>query len=274
MQSFIKNKLNKTNYFALENELEQLTAIQQVFAETFTFENIDVLLKNDEEIDEQFLIDKLLVNERGGLCYEINGALYLVLKELGFDVTLGSATVWSDPEKRWIIDRTHTVILYYTKKQMYLLDSGSGTNLAIKPLPLDREPIQSPVGIFRLRTENTERGSIVSEKLTEDGWVLRYAFHPVEVNFHEDVNRIKDMIHNHPESPFNKDLLIARTLPDGTVSINSERSSRKWIDADGFVEKEERMEFEHNHHIIQAVEQYGSASTTNAVREYVENQRI
>lgn len=269
MQSFIENKLNKTNYFALDNELEQLTAIQQVFAETFTFENIDVLLQNDETIDEQFLIDKLLVHERGGLCYEINGALYLVLQKLGFDVTLGSATVWSDPENRWIIDRTHTIILFYKNEQMYLLDSGSGTNIAIKPLPLDGKPVQSPVGIFRLRTQETERGSIVSEKLTEDGWVLRYAFHPVEVDFHEDINRIKDMIHNHPDSPFNKDLLVARTLPDGTVSINSERSSRKWIDADGFVEKEERMEFETTDDTLKAVQQYGSPSTYVAIRKYL-----
>lgn len=138
-----------------------------------------------------------------------------------------------------------------------------------KPLPLDGEPVQSPVGIFRLRTQQTERGSIVSEKLTEDGWVLRYAFHPVEVDFHEDINRIKQLIHTHPESPFNKDLLIARTFSDGTVSINSNRSSRKWINADGFVEKEERVEFETIHDTLKAVQQYGSPSTYATAQRYV-----
>lgn len=269
MQNFIENHLRKTTYFELEDELEQLTVVQQLFAEHFTFENVDVLLNNDQVIDEEFLINKLLVNQRGGLCYELNGTLYLVLKELGFDITLASATVWSDPDRNWIIDRTHTVILFYKDEQMYLLDSGSGTNLSIKPLPLDGEAIQSAVGIFRLRTKDTERGSIVSEKLTEDGWVLRYAFYPITVDFNEDLNRIKEMIHTHPESPFNKELLIAGTLHDGTISINDKRSSRKWVNKEGFMEREERVQFNNDREILQSVNKYASKSTYEKTNKYL-----
>ena len=68
----------------------------------------------------------------------------MLLQELGFDVTLSAATVWSDADKDWIIDRTHTIILFYKNNQMYLLDSGSGTNLSIQLLLLDSEPVQSP----------------------------------------------------------------------------------------------------------------------------------
>src|SRR5699024_5197885 len=188
----------------------------------------DVLLRNDQPIDQQFLTEKIFKQQRGGLCYELNGALYMLLQDLGFDVTLSAATVWSEADKDWIIDRTHTIILFYKNNQMYLLDSGSGTNLYIQPLPLDGEPVQSPVDIFRFRTKETERGSIVSEKLTENGWLTRYALHPVAVEFPGDLNRIKDMIHTHPDSPFNKELLIAGTLKDGTVSINEKRCNRKW----------------------------------------------
>lgn len=46
MESFIENKLRTAGGVELKDELEQQTAIQQVFSDTFTFENIDVLLKN------------------------------------------------------------------------------------------------------------------------------------------------------------------------------------------------------------------------------------
>lgn len=267
MNKFIETMLEKMGYFELANEIDKLTLVQYIFANQFTFENIDVLTDNKEPIDEQFLIDKLLTQKRGGLCYEINGSLYLVLKTLGFNVELGSATVWS--KEGWIIDRTHTIILLYTNEQLYLLDSGSGTNLSIRPLPLNGGTIQSPVGIYRLRTEKTERGSIVSEKYTAEGWILRYAFYPRPVDFYEDLNRIKDMIHNHPESPFNKGILVAKTLENSTISINNERLSRKWINKQGLVEREERTEFTNKLELLQAIKQYASKSTYQAAQNYL-----
>lgn len=266
MNIIINNELKKMGYYELDDELQQMTLIQQLFASHFTFENIDVLHKNNQRIDELFLIDKILVQRRGGLCYELNGTLFLVLKALGFDVILGSATVWSSDG--WVIDRTHTIIMYYKNNDMYLLDSGSGTNLSIKPLQLDGEPVQSAVGLFRLRTEKTTRGTIVSEKLTEEGWTLRYAFNPIPVDFIDDLNRIKQMIHNDPSSPFNKDVLVAMTLADGTVSINEERLSRKWVNKEGLEGREERIQFENNNDILQAIKQHGSKSTYQAAKHY------
>ncbi len=267
MNKFINTEIERMGYYELDNDIDRLTLVQYVFAKLFTFENIDVLTDNKTQIDEQFLIDKLLTQKRGGLCYEINGALYLVLKKLGFNVRLGSATVWS--KEGWIIDRTHTVVMLYIHDELYLLDSGSGTNLSIRPLALNGEPVQSPVGIFRLRTENTERGSIVSEKLTEDGWILRYAFYPMPVELSDDLNRIKDMIHDHPESPFNKEVLVARTLEDGTVSINNERLSRKWVNKEGFLKREERIEFKNNSGLLEAIKEYASKSTYEAAKSYL-----
>lgn len=267
MNEFINDDLKNAGYFELDNYIDKLTLIQYIFAEQFTFENIDVLTDNKEPITEQFLTDKLLTQKRGGLSYELNGSLYLILKALGYNARLASATVWS--KESWIIDRTHTIILFYTHKQLYLLDSGSGTNLSIKPLTLNGEPVQSPAGIFRLRTETTERGSIVSEKLTEKGWVLCYAFYPKPVDLYEDLNRIKDMIHHHPDSPFNKEIIVAKTLEDGTVSINSERLSRKPINKQGLVEREEHTEFRNKTELLQAIKQYASKATYQAAENYL-----
>lgn len=270
MKDFINTELKNAGYFELNDNLEKLTLVQKVFAEQFTFENLDVLLNNNDIIDKQFLINKLFVNKRGSLCYELNGALYLVLKELGFDVIPAVGSIWTGNENGFVLDRSHTIVLYYQEDQLYLLDSGTGINLAIEPLPLDGEAVSSPVGKFRLRTKDTEKGSMAAEVLTEQGWVLRCAFYPTKIDFYKDLNRIKRMIHEHPKSSFRDQILIARSLPDGTATINHQRLSRKWINKQGLVEREERTEFKDKTVLLQAVDQYASKSTYQAVEEYLE----
>lgn len=207
--------------------LEKISQVQTLFARLFEFENLDVLLNNEEPITEEFLLDKMVKRGRGGVCYELNGLLHIVLRELGFDVSFAAATVAD--ANGWILDRTHTVNFFDYKGTLHLLDSGSGNNLSMAPIALDGEVVSSPAGSYRLRTEKTDRGSIVCERKTEDGWALRYAFEPDTVGW-DDLNRIKKLIHTHPDSPFNKTLLVAKTLEDGTFSINEERFNRKWTD--------------------------------------------
>lgn len=229
----LESLLKQKGYFQTKDEFKRITYILEIFASLYPFENLDVLLEKENPITPSYITEKMLRRGRGGVCYELNALLYMVLKELGFNVYLASATVES-PKTGWIIDRTHAINIYEKQGKMYVIDSGSGNNLSMAPLELDGPVVTSPAGKFRLRTKTTERGTIVSEKMGEKDWLLRYAFVPTPVGW-EDFNRIKKMIHHHGESPFNKSLLIAQTLPDGTISVNDERLLRKW--SDGTVKK-------------------------------------
>src|SRR5699024_8932510 len=113
-----------------------------------------------------------------------------------------------------------------------------------------------------------------SEKLTENGWVTRYAFHPEAVDFPEDLNRIYDMIHTLPESTFNTELLIAGTLQDGTVSINERRCSRKWLIDLGFVAGMKRAELHEKQEMLQLVEKYSSPATLEATKKYIKKRTL
>lgn len=57
------------------------------------FENLDIQLGRPILLDEQALFDKIVMRRRGGFCYELNGLFALLLRELGFDVTLLAAGV-------------------------------------------------------------------------------------------------------------------------------------------------------------------------------------
>lgn len=267
MRTLIEPELKELGYFQIDDKLEQIALIQKLFAKTYTFENLDVLLKKDQPMNEAFLIDKLLVQKRGGLCYELNGLLYLVLQAFGFDAILGVGTVWSD-QKGWTLNKTHTIVLTYINNKMYLVDSGFGTNLSQRPIQVDGEPVTSRTGTFRLRTRKTKRGSILFEKLTKNGWTQRYAFYPDPVEL-EDLERVNKIIHEHPESGFNKTPLIAKALDDGTVSITDRRVNRTWINEKGMEVKDERIEFQHMDEMLQEIKRYASASTHKAAKEYM-----
>ncbi len=57
------------------------------------FENLDIQLGRPILLDEQALFDKIVTYRRGGFCYELNGLFALLLRALGFEVTLLAAGV-------------------------------------------------------------------------------------------------------------------------------------------------------------------------------------
>src|SRR5206468_7848795 len=60
---------------------------------TAPFENLDIHLGRPILIDQDVLFDKIVRRRRGGFCYELNGLFALLLRGLGFEVTLLSAGV-------------------------------------------------------------------------------------------------------------------------------------------------------------------------------------
>jgi N-hydroxyarylamine O-acetyltransferase len=57
------------------------------------FENLDIHLGRPILLEQKSLFDKIVTRLRGGFCYELNGLFALLLRELGFDVTLLAAGV-------------------------------------------------------------------------------------------------------------------------------------------------------------------------------------
>jgi N-hydroxyarylamine O-acetyltransferase len=57
------------------------------------FENLDIHLGQSILLDQDALFDKIVTRRRGGFCYELNGLFALLLRDLGFDVTLLAAGV-------------------------------------------------------------------------------------------------------------------------------------------------------------------------------------
>ena len=59
------------------------------------FENLDIGLHYPIDINELAIWNKIVHNNRGGFCYELNGLFAWLLKQIGFDVTYLNARVFN-----------------------------------------------------------------------------------------------------------------------------------------------------------------------------------
>ncbi|WP_314619315.1 arylamine N-acetyltransferase family protein [Streptomyces stackebrandtii] len=115
------------------------------------FENLSIHLGEDIVLDEKALVDKVVADHRGGFCYEINTTFAVLLRELGYRVSLLQARV-IDPEGKLGIPYDHMALLVETADgERLLADVGFGDH-SHYPLAFDeRGDQEDPGGVFRIQ---------------------------------------------------------------------------------------------------------------------------
>ncbi|MGH0590568.1 arylamine N-acetyltransferase family protein [Bacillus mycoides] len=196
------------------------------------YENIDVMEGELREISKTNIQEKLLLNNRGGLCYELNSLLYYFLSDCGFDVYRVAGTVYDLSGDKWKPDDGHVIIILKQEGQKYIIDGGFASHLPLHPIPFSGEIISSQTGKYRIRKHDTDKGNYLLEmRKGENGetaqfldseptdtWRTGYAFTLDEIDT-KKVNDIQDIIAHHPESPFNKGHIICKLSENGHVSL-------------------------------------------------------
>ena len=117
----------------LEPAFATLTALHRAHLQTIPYENLDIHLGRPLVLDEAKIFEKLVLERRGGWCFEMNALFARVLCELGFEVTLLGAAV-NRVRLGTRADLNHLVLLV-TLEQPYLADVGFGDGF-LEPLPL------------------------------------------------------------------------------------------------------------------------------------------
>ncbi|PYI56320.1 arylamine N-acetyltransferase family protein [Paenibacillus flagellatus] len=212
-------------------DFDALDTVLDKTAAAFPFENLAILSKRTGEITKDRLVRKMLADRQGGLCYELNPLLYLFLIDNGWDAALVRGEVFDHDRNDWTrLGRTHVAILARHEGRTYLVDTGFGTNLALKPIPLDGQAVESRNGEFRVRAMRSDYGNYVLEmklrhKHTE--WRLGYAFDS-ERTFGDlsEVNEVQRIIVGDDRSPFNKTPLVTRLTADGRVTLTANSLTR------------------------------------------------
>jgi len=134
-------------------ELDVLIALQRHHVCSVPFENLDVQLGRPVTIAAEDAYEKIVVNGRGGWCYEQNGLFAWALSEIGFEVTRMAASVMRQ-ERDGVMDANHLCLLVEIpdSDKQYLVDVGFGGSM-IQPIELlDAEYSQAPfrIGLRKL----------------------------------------------------------------------------------------------------------------------------
>ncbi|MEV2273865.1 arylamine N-acetyltransferase family protein [Nonomuraea africana] len=118
----------------LRPDVETLRALHAAWRRTVPYENIDTQLGRDIGLEPAALLDKFGSRRRGGTCYQLNGALALLLRGAGFTVTVHEAAVRrpSGGDTEW---GGHIALLVHLDAGVWLADVGIADGF-VEPLPL------------------------------------------------------------------------------------------------------------------------------------------
>ncbi|WP_164007775.1 arylamine N-acetyltransferase family protein [Pyxidicoccus trucidator] len=194
-----------------------LAELHRVHLQSIAFENLDIHLKRPILLDEDAFFDKVIVQRRGGFCYELNGLFARLLRTLGHDVTLLSARVATQPDGgAYGPEFDHLALLLEDASGRWLVDVGFG-DCFLEPLRFDERGVQVQDGRGYRLAEEGESLVLWREAATE-GWEAQYVVSPIP----RQLADFASMCHHQqtsPDSIFTQRRLCTRATPDGRITL-------------------------------------------------------
>lgn len=200
--------------------VDLLRSLHRAHLFTVPFENLDIGLGREIICDENRILRKIVNEHRGGFCYELNGAFAVLLRALGFRVTLLSARVARE-DGGYGPEFDH-LTLRVDLEQPWLADVGFGDGF-LEPLRLESHTEQPQGGrAYRLTCLTSENGVFSLEVLVNGKWKREYAFTLQP----RKLSEFAGMCHYHqtsPESHFTRQRLCTLATLEGRVTLSDEK---------------------------------------------------
>ena len=217
--------------------LEVLRAIVLHHSASIPFENLDVLLRRGIALELAAVHAKLVVNRRGGYCFEQNGLLLVVLESLGYSVTPLSARVRLDRPREFVPPRTHLFLRVELDGVPWLTDVGVGGLSPTGPLRMDTEQEQATPHEPRRIVSEGDRW--FHQVRLGGGWVDVCEF-TGEAMPQIDRELANWWTSTNPNSKFHQNIMASVARHDGTrVSINNTAFTHRSGDGGGEVLRSE-----------------------------------
>lgn len=229
----IKAYLERINYHgSLATTAETLRQLQVAHLLAVPFENLSIHWQQPIVLEDGALFTKIIENRRGGFCYEANGLFAALLRTLGFNVDMLSASV-ANGEGRFGPDFDHMALMV-NLEQRWLVDVGFGDSFR-EPLRLDERGEQAQCRrAYRILSEGPYL--ILMQRDASDEWKAQYRFtlQPYQYADYAEMCRYHQ---TSPQSHFTKARLCSRATPEGRVTLSEWRLITTSLDG----EREERI---------------------------------
>ncbi|MBO8155690.1 MAG: arylamine N-acetyltransferase [Bacillaceae bacterium] len=216
-QSYLNHIQVSPGHYADRKAL--LQEIQRRHLLTVPFENLDIHLTNRLSMDPLEIRDKVAVQKRGGLCFELNSLLGAVLQELDFDVDYVSAAFWNEEEQDWNPPYSHLALIVHLEGSMYLADVGVGGGF-MEPIKVkDGEVFEDHLGAYRM--EEIDDHNYILQKRAGQEWEKLFRFNttPQQLEAFQPMCRYyatsKDTV-------FGQKRLCSIVTEDGRISLSED----------------------------------------------------
>lgn len=222
------NTQNFDDYFKRLNvepqqpSLLMVSELQKRHLAEFCFNSLAVLLKHPISLDITDIINKVVIQNKGGYCFEHNKLMHEALVSMGFKVRCLIAKVINNQD----IDspRTHRICLLEWEGAQYLIDVGFGPNSPQEPIKIEAGSV-SIHGRLSYRIVVNSHQDYQLELITDSGFFSFYTFNLTRYT------EADCMIGNyyssqHPDAVFVNNLVASRILPEITLSLRNDQYHR------------------------------------------------
>ncbi|MEV7417329.1 arylamine N-acetyltransferase [Streptomyces sp. NPDC089919] len=175
-----------------------LREVHRAHVRAIPFENLDVALGQQIELDIKSVEDKLVRSRRGGYCYEHSTLLAAALERIGFAV--GARGARNRTRGDALTPVTHAVLVVAADGREWLADAGFGHQTPLEPIDLAAEG-EVRQGPWTYAVGREADGLRVLRMRREDGWRDLYAFAPQPV-YPVDFLVMNHWSGSHPRSHF------------------------------------------------------------------------
>lgn len=200
----------------IENTVDFLGKVQTNCVLNLAYENLDILENKPLNLAPEALYEKIVLRKRGGYCFELNGLLTHMFREMGFSVSERFARFLRDEKD--IPMRRHRVTVVHREDGDYLCDIGVGLIAPRLPLKIEENTIQTQNGETYRFTKDSRHGWILWD-LHHDVW-REYICFTDDAVFDVDFLQPSFFCEKHPDSPFNKDYMLAIKTETGRRTID------------------------------------------------------
>lgn len=204
------------NDFEPSVNLATLTKLQDAHLKYIPYENFDCLNGKITSLKRQDMFNKVIMHNRGGICFELNGLYNWLLESLGFDVTSYSARFIDKMETYQL--RRHRVMCVTLGDKRYLTDVGVNSESPRVPLEIVDGLIQSD-GISQYKFTRSEFwGWLLWQKERGKIWKRLFGF-TEEPQIDKDFITASFWCDAHPDSPFIKSKKLSIFREDCNITI-------------------------------------------------------
>jgi len=201
----------------IDPTLETLQSLQRAFLLRVPFENLDIHLGREISFFPDAVYQKIVVEQRGGFCYECNGLFHDLLQALEFQVDFLSA--------RMVLDSTpgpefdHMVLLVRLE-QDYLVDVGNGRSCR-EPMTLDGANQAIAEGLqYQVQPHDGELALCFREP--DSPWAPRFFF-SLKPRQRTEFQVMCGYHQSSPDSPFARKRLVSLATPNGRITLSGKQ---------------------------------------------------